>query len=300
VLPDHVAKVVKSAAITIGNQDVPAPGLTPAEAAAISNAIGLAMADALTVLHQTVYEMLPGLRPGQVPEALDDLNRATTVLERQYAVLKAQVGTRAEASVAGRLEGAQQTITRIDTELKHLQAQLAEEEESNLGTHVNHVATRTETVTKTVTTVVEEKIPDIGTGLAALAGSVSALTTQVEAEIVPQLEAVTATADGNAGKLALTTDECLADLCDAENNVTEPIKQGGATPSLLKQLGNLLKGAFELGFIATVMETVVTLLDAKLEVSAVVSDTATIAGWAESAAGVIEGDLSWWGGLPSE
>jgi hypothetical protein len=76
-----------------------------------------------------------------------------------------------------------------------------------------------------------------------------------------------------------------------------PASSGSTTPSLLEKLGGLLRKAFEIAFLVTIAETVVTVLDAPLELRAVTQDTETIAGWAEQAAGAITSDLSWGGGL---
>ena len=103
----------------------------------------------------------------------------------------------------------------------------------------------------------------------------------------------------SAAELALTDADCLAKLCDSINNVSDPIVNGGATPSLLGKLGSLLGMAALVGFAATIVDTLLTVFDAQAAVSGVVSDTETLAGWAESAAGVVTSDLTWQGQLAS-
>lgn len=295
--PTEPQKVVARLAKGITEQSVTAPGLTKAQAAAVSKAIGIASADEAKLLAATVHEFLGDLTPGELPEALTNLFTATKVLEGDVTKLMREVKPGAPASLVGTTHGLAKTVHGLAQEVHQLALDLAEKAPSTLHTHVQDNTTAIDDIKTNVHEINTVSIPEISGAVGTLVGTVGALDTLVKVDLAPTLSRVEQEATASAAKLALTTDECLAELCDAENNVTNPIKSGGATPSLLKELGGLLKKAFEIGFLIELLETLATVLDAKVGVSDVVADVETLAGWAETAATTIEGELSGLGAL---
>lgn len=290
--PTPGQKVVGRAASRITPQYVTAPELSKAEAAAISKAIGVAAADSAKLVAATVDEMLPGMAPGQVPAALTDLFTASHVLEHDVTKLMAEVHPGAPASLVGTTKGLQKTVHGLAQEVHQLAEDLAEKAPSTLHTHVQNNTEAIDDLRTNVHEINTVSVPELAGAVGTLVGTVGALDTLVKTDLAPTLSRVEQEATQSAYKLALTTDECLADLCDAENNVTNPIKEGGATPSLLKGLGGLLGAAFGLTTLVGLLETLATVLDAKLAVSAMVSDVEQLSGWAELAATTVTGELS--------
>lgn len=286
-------------ASTLVQRTVTAPGLTVAEAKAISTAISVALADVQTLVAGGIDKMLPNLAPGQVPQALSQLYSAVRILEAQGAKMRQQLSGPDPGAVGTTLAGIAEALGNMQAEVTTLSDQFALVDPSALEAQVSTIGDQVNTNTSSLANITENKLPEIGAALAAGAAATSALTTTVDTQVVPQLAQVATTTEANAAMLALTDADCLAGLCDAEGNVINPITKGGATPSLLGQLGNLLKDALYLGLAASIVETILTVFDAKAAVSSVVSDTETLAGWAESAANVIASDLSWQGQLAS-
>ncbi len=292
----HAQAAVAGAALKVGSSTVTAPGLTKAEASAISRAIGISYRDVLRVQAAVLDALLPAMRPGQVPEALTDLMTAARVLEHQVALLRAEVGTKAGGHVAGELHGAQEALHGLDQAVHTLAEQMGAKVGSQLSEDIDKLKAG-QTATDHALTHVSEAIGTLAP-LAALHDLRAEVTTTVEQLGLAHSSALDTALNGvehTVQVLKLAAQDAV-DCCEANAAVTKPIHAGGATPSLLHQLGNLLKRAFELGFLATLVETAVTVLDAPLEVSAVMADTSTIATWATQAAGAITADLSWLGG----
>jgi hypothetical protein len=278
---------------------VTAPGLTVAEAKAISTAISVALRDVQKLVAGGIDQMLPNMAPGQVPQALSQLYSAVAILEAQYARMRQQLSGPDDSSVLSTLAAIESTLSEVQDDVIVAEEQLELKAGSSLETQVVGIGDQTTANTSAISTITEQTIPPIAEGLAATTLVANAVNSTVTNDVVPQLATTTEMATQSAATLALTDADCLAELCDAENNVTKPIQAGGATPSLLKSLGGLLGKALELGFAATIIDTLLTIFDAKAAVSGVVSDTETLAAWAESAAGVITSDLSWQGQLAS-
>jgi hypothetical protein len=297
--PTQGTQTTSDIASTLVQRTVTAPGLTAAETKAISTAITVALDDVQKLVSGAIDTMLPNLAPGQVTEALTDLFQAASVLEYQLWALSQSVISDAKGSLAEQLHGLQQTVNGMGEAVNLLYEQVHLTAESPLGDEAGTTATQTQANTTAIDKITSTDLPELGAQIGAVATGLGALNTQVGTQIVPELTTTSALAEQSAAKLALTDDNCLEGLCDAEENVTTPIKQGGATPSLLKSLGGLLGKALEIGFAATIIDALLTVLDAQAAVSAVVSDTETLAGWAESAANVIASDLSWQGQLAS-
>jgi hypothetical protein len=295
--PTQGQKATAAVASGITPQQVTAPGLSATATAAISQAIGVATADALKAQAALVDKMLPGLAPGQVPQALSQIYSALRILEAQYAKMRQELSGPDPGAVGTTLASIANALASIQGEVTTLTDQLALVDPSALEAQVTTIGDNVAANTSSINTITEQKLPEIGAALAGLTTVTTGLTNQLDTEVVPQLAQTTQMATQSAAELALTDADCLAKLCDSINNVSEPITKGGATPSLLSQLGGLLGKAFALGLAATMVDTVLTILDAKAAVAGVISDTETLTGWAETAANSISTDLSWQGAL---
>lgn len=278
-------------------QTVSAPTLDPGASQAISTAIGAAYADSMRVLKAFMDAMLPNLKPGQVPQALDQLNQATTVLEHQMTQALTDLDPNSQGSMAAQLHGALEALHGMAQEVNTLAEQMAEKADSSLEDSITAVGAEAGLTAAAVSALTTQTIPALQDGIAANEAATESLSNTVTNEIEPKLDTAAQQAQDATTELSGTDKECLDQLCDAINNVTEPIEEGGATPSLLKQLGGLLGGALALGFLATALEDIFTILDAKLNLSAVAQDVETMSTWAEGAASVIISDLSWQGTL---
>ena len=89
--PTQGTATTAAVAGTLVQRSVTAPGLTVAEAKAISTAISVALGDVQTLVAGGIDKMLPNLAPGQVPQALSQLYSAVAILERQYAAMRQQL-----------------------------------------------------------------------------------------------------------------------------------------------------------------------------------------------------------------
>jgi len=263
----------------------------------VSAALAVTAVNVLQVVAKVVDAMLPGMSPGQVPEALSQINRAVDVLETQMAQVRAGTWPRGYSSLLNAVEGIINWLQGLDQSVGTLQSQMAEQANSGLEDSLNTQGLELAALGATVGTVVGTTIPELSGGLQSLTSTVGSLDNTVTNEVEPQLATTTAATEANTEMLSGTDKDCLDALCDAENNVTDPIQEGGATPSLLRNLGSLLGKALELGFIATIVDALLAIADAKVTVDAVVQDTELITNIATSAASVIEADLSWQGAL---
>jgi uncharacterized protein YoxC len=268
--------------------------VTPAEA---TDALATLFVESMQVLARVIDAMLPGMAPGQVPEALSQLNKAVDTLEHQVAGLLTDVDVNVKGSMAAQLNGALQTLNGLAQEVNILAEDVAMKASSTIGDDVNKNTAGIAALGATVAGITATALPALEAKLAAAAAATTALQDQVNNDVVPELNNTTAEAKATTAELSGTDKDCLDQLCDAINNVTNPVEEGGATPSLLKQLGNLLTKALEIGALMSLVETLMTLADINLVLNAVVSDTETMANWATQAANVIVSDFSWSGPL---
>ena len=245
-------------------------------AAQVSAALAATAVDILEVVARVVDAFLPGMAPGQVPEALGQLNQAAHVLEDQLAVLRATTTGHAVGSLSGQITALQAALNLVQLNITNLQDQLAEKADSGLEDDLAGAKSQIAEVAGTVGTLSTVTIPALAGLLNSTTSELGKLDTQVQDQIAPELNATKAATDANTDTLSGTDKDCLDQLCDAEGNVINPITKGGATPSMLSQLGNLLGRAFEIGAIATLLDGLFAILDAKAAVQGVVSDTAPI------------------------
>lgn len=260
-------------------------------AAQVSAALAVTAVDILQVVAHVFDDMLPNMAPGQVPDALGQLNRAINVLENQVSRLMSDVDVNVKGSMGAQLNGALQTLNGLAQEVNILAEDVAEKASSALGTHVNNNSTAIAGVTATVAGLVGSAIPELASGLGSLTGQVGQLEDTVTNKVQPELDKVADQTATNTDTLSGTDKDCLDALCDAEGNVINPITKGGATPSLLGKLGSLLGLGWAVGTLFSLMDAIETLFQAPLALQAVVADVEQLASWAESAAISIEQEL---------
>ena len=271
--------IVKTAVQTTTPVAITQEGLTPAEAAAIGAAIQAETSKLTGIIASTVDEALGGLQPGQAKGQIASNARNISALRR--AVANLQVSVAADNTVDIKAD-----VATLTTEVDKLISQLDLTEPSALDTHVNTVADTLGTqingigthVTQlvgqmdlTIPSALDTRVNGIGDQVTRLVGQ---LDLTIPSALDTHLNAVDATA---ADALRIAEDDALC--CDANSAVTKPITEGGATPSLLKQLGGLLLGASVLTAIVSTLGVVAAMFDGKLELAAIVSDTETVTGW---------------------
>lgn len=81
-----------------------------------------------------------------------------------------------------------------------------------------------------------------------------------------------------------TTVKQLEDCCYENAKITSPIRKGGATGSDLAKLGKLLKRAFEITFVAGLVDTALAVLDMPDTIAGTVRAASWVAPYAENAA----------------
>jgi hypothetical protein len=295
--PSHGQTVVAKGAREVAPSQVPGADLSPASVAAIQTAIGVASADILKVQAAVIDAMLPNLAPGQVTQALDQLNTAANALENQMTGVLTTLNKNATGSLAAQVNGALETLNGLAQEVGILAQDVAMKAESKIGDDVNANTAEIAVLSGTVGAITGTMIPNIISDVDNVASTVGSISDTLANDVEPQLAQTTAQTAANTDTLSGTDKDCLDQLCDAEGNVINPIKDGGATPGLLKQLGGLLTEALKIGALMSLVEGLVTIANTKIAVNAIISDTETITGWAVKAAGVIETDfdLGGWG-----
>lgn len=290
--PSVGQSTVGKAAKEIQPQTTTAPGLSPSAAAAVQAAIGVAAADILKAQAAVIDSMLPNLAPGQATEALNQLNRAVNALEAQMSQVRNGQWPRGFVGLQQAVGGALQALNGLSQEVGILANDMATKADSKLLDDITAVKDEADKTAADVATLEGTTIPVLEGQIGSVQGEVDNLQSQVTDDVVPQLNATTAATNANTVELSGTDKECLDQLCDAINNVSNPIKEGGATPGLLKTLGALLGAGLALTTIIGIMDTIFAVLNIKTAVAGVVGDTETLTTWAEQAAGVIEQQFS--------
>ena len=260
-------------------------------AAQVSAALAVTAVDVLRVVAHVFDDMLPNMAPGQVPEALGQLNTAVNALEAQMQQVRNGVWPRGFVGLQEAVNGGLQALHGLEQEVGILAQDVAEKASSALGDHVNANTAAIAGVTSTVAGITGTAIPELANSVGTLTSTVGSLETQVQDQLAPQLSQVEQEVAANTKMLSGTDQECLDQLCDAEGNVINPITKGGATPSLLGKLGSLLGLGWALGTLFTLMDAIATLLDAPVALQAVVTDVEQLSSWASSAATSIELEL---------
>lgn len=295
--PSHGQTTTVAASAGITSSTVTGTLSEGTSAPQVSAALAVTAVNTLQVVAKVVDQMLPGMAPGQVPEALAQLNQAAHVLENQLAILRATTTGHAKGSLSSQITTLQGLVRAIDAEISTLQDQMAEKADSALEDGLSATQIEIDTLGLAVGTITGTTIPALANRLGTAEQEVAAVSDTVTNKVQPELNGVKNQADTLTTELSGTDKECLDKLCDAEGNVTDPIQEGGATPSLLKGLGNLLSKGFELGALIALADGIFSIFDAKAAVQGVVSDTEVIAAWATSAASYIESSQEWRGPL---
>lgn len=257
----------------------------------VSAALAVTAVDVLRVVAHVFDDMLPNMAPGQVPEALTQLNTAVNALENQLQQVRNGQWPRGFKGVQEALNGGLEALHGLEQEVNTLALDVAEKAPSALGTHVDNNTTAISSLTATVAGIAGTTIPVLEGQLGSLTGTVNSLGDTVTNTVEPELAQVTKDTAANTKMLSGTDQDCLDQLCDAEGNVIKPIQDGGATPSLLGKLGSLLGLGWALGSLFGLMDVIETLFDAPLALQAVAQDVELLSGWASSAAKAIEADL---------
>jgi len=257
----------------------------------VSAALAVTAVDVLQVVAKVIDAFLPNMAPGQVPDALSQLNTAVNALEAQMSQVRAGTWPRGFTGLQEAVGGALQALNGLEQEVGILAQDVAMKAESTIGDDVNANTTAIAGLTGIVAGVTGTALPELGSAVQTLTSQVGDLETQVTNSIDPQLQSLDQSVQAAAEKLALTTDDCLEALCDAESSVTQPIEDGGATPSLLRNLGSLLGLGWVVSTIFGLMTSIATLLDAPVELAAIAQDVEQLSTWAESAATAIEAEL---------
>ena len=276
ILIDQAQKAVKPATVTT-------PGLTAQQAQGISVALALAYSNLLTVMVS-----------------------ATSVIEDQISAVSTQV-----SNLAGSSDAAQ---AATESGLVNLGDRLSEDE-LRIKNLIDGETTLQATATNLqlqITDLAKSIPPTTGTGTgdnnpgvtpeqAALIATIPTLAT-TSALTQVDLEAQKAEQDALQAQTELATTvppdlpTTLADLedCSAENSaVTNPITNGGATPSLLSQLGGLLTKAYALGLVGSAVAALLAVFDLPDSIIATVSSAEFIAPIATRAAAVAISDVTW-------
>jgi len=289
--------VVTKTVIEVVPQQVQATGAAGPTAAQVQKAIGIAFADAMKAQAAAIDVMLPNLKPGQVPQALDQLNQATHVLENQLNTLRATTTGHAKASLSAQITALQAAVKTDDALIAQLQAQMAEQAPSGLSEDLGKVHD-VQVQQGNLLTSIEGTLPTLATAasLTALGSGVSALQRQMAlvdpSPLDSALNATTATANQ-----ALTAAEQAQECCDDAHAQLGNDETALGGKSALPSLGKLAAGAFGLLSFISFLETIEAIANLPLALKAIIADTTTIAGWAETAAPVIVADMSWADGL---
>lgn len=289
--------LVTSAQAAITPDAVTFGGFTAQQAAAVQEALYLDYNNLLAVQAAVADGVLGGLLPGQAAQLINTLQAGIDALREAVTNLDALTGNVSSPSLVVQLTGLTATQAAQALDITTLQGQVAEQDPSALYSSVESNTSAIGTLTAAVGAFESTATARMDNFEQQFAMTEPSIMSDELAQVAGTANNAESLATENAAKLALTTDECLAALCDAENSVTDPIQEGGATPSLLRQLGGLLGKVFELGLVAAVVDTFITVLDWQVGLDSTVWDVTEISGWATRAASAIMADTSWGGAI---
>ncbi len=289
-------RATASGAAAVTPQQTTAPGLSQSAALAVQKAIGVATADMYRVMAKTFDLYLPGMHPGQVPASLSDLFTAAAVLERQVHALQLSAKGLTTTATKAELTGLETSLTELASEVAAVRAELDLHAPSALDTHVNVVD---EAVTKNTSDIerIEKALEDLAgvAGVASLATKVDKLVSQMDltepSALDTQVNAVDKVAQ-DAARVAEDAEQC----CEATTGNLERALTNVGGQSALQALGNLVAKAFGVTFLLGLADTLLALADMPAVIKATAWDAETVAGYAETAAGIVEADFDWAGG----
>ena len=283
-LPDTAGgQVVVRAQAPIKPVKITNTGLSAQSAKAVSLAIAQAYRDHLHVLVNSV----------------DHIERQIAGIERQMAGDRTIVRN-VHHAVTASIDNLKGEVTGIDKELAALDniSTRIQSEVDGLQTQIDAIDGQITALDKLVTTpttagttLTQTQIDEIN--------SIPGLKTQIDSTTGTADQALTgeivdAAALTAIGAFAATvTIEDLAACCDANSAVTNPIRNGGATPGLLSSLGALLSKGFELFLLAASIDAILALFDLPDVILATMYDADVIQGQVEKVTAVMLKDFSW-------
>ena len=143
-------------------------------------------------------------------------------------------------------------------------------------------------------------LPDLATGasVAAIGAEVAHIGKQLALEVPSALD-THLNAVAKVANVAEVAAKDALDCCEAQTANLDGVVESLGGKGLLSALGSLALKAVEGVFIAGLLDTALAIVDLPAVVPTTVIDTEALSGWAISAAGVIESDLSWLGKVPS-
>ena len=276
-------RMVGAAERGVARATVKVPGLTPTEATGISLAIARSYDDVMHVLITVVNDLVGEIR------AVGDL--VGTVHATTHTTPPAPAAVPTSVTVA--LSGIEAELARLVHGQGVLDARIATVE-SGLSGARQQIATTTGQVQGIV-----HGLPGLVGGI--VAGATGGLATSTElgrlqGELTAEKGAVAGLQSElqTAGVPNLPTEIAGLEDCCAENKaVTQPIKDGGATPSLLRRLGGLLTYGYALGLVAGFVGTFLTILDTPASILGTIRGAEWVMPIAERAALQALGDVTW-------
>lgn len=292
-VPTAGGQAVAAGLVRIGDRQVPVPGLSAAQAAAISRALAIAGADWATVTQTALDQMLPGEAPGQVPTELRQQSAAIDRLINQVRSVWHTIGAPHVGGLEEELRRLQVAAHRLTEAADRLESQLRGQDRSVLlelihadgrrldsqGRWLHHVAEVLPTLAPlTVVHELEAEWRHVEAQLSERApsylfDSLRGLETQTQA-VRKQVE-----------QLAKTAEACCEEFQQAQRDV-------GGRPAW-KQLGQLLGVVWVVSWVLGLLTTLVAVADPQAALEAVVTDSATVDAWVQSSLGVVTADLSW-------
>ena len=276
--------IVKKALSTTQPVGITAAGVDQEIATAISAAMQAETSKITGIIAQSIDQALGGLQPGHAKAQI--AANAKNISALKTAVINLQISVKADDVAAVKAD-----LATVTTEVDKLISQMDLTVPSALDTRVNTIGTELQTDFSELTTKVEKLISQmdltVPSALDTQLNSVDAKATDALAMLALATPSALDTAlngvEASMTKVKADIDD-LDECCSENSAVTNPIRAGGATSSLLGQLGNVLKWAFGIGAVMSIVDTVATILDFPATFAATAADTEAIATWADSAA----------------
>lgn len=292
-VPSPGGQSVAAGMVDIGNQQIPVPGFTARQAAAISRALAVASADWSTVTGRAIDQMLPGEAPGQVPAELRQQSAAIDRLINQVRSVWHTLGAPHVGGIEEEIRRLQVSAHRLTEAADRLEAQMRGEDRSRLLDLIRADGRRLHNQGRWLHHVVEV-LPTL-----APIGVVHELEAEwrhVEAQLserspsylfdtIRGLETQTKAVRQQVDQLVKTSEACCEEFQQAQRDV-------GGRPAW-KQLGGLLGSFWIVSWLIGIVTTLVAALDPQQAIMAVATDTEAMSGWVDGALGVAAADLSW-------
>jgi hypothetical protein len=291
--------VVKTSLANVKPTTVTMAGVDAEIAKAISAAMQVETNLLTGLVAQAVDQALGGLQPGQAKSQMLGTANSVSALKRSVAALQADVASGAVGTIPA-------DLATITAEVNKLISQMDLSEPSALDSHVNDIGNQVNALSADVSAQginlgqIMADIPGLAT-VAALGdtqGQVNKLISQMDlsepSALDSHLNAVDATAT-DALRVAEDAEQC----CEAQTGNLQNLQKNLGGSSGIGLLGKLAGLAFGLPFLLGLADTLLALADMPAVIKASAWDAEVVAGYAESAAGVIMADFDWAGGWNS-